>query len=142
MKRWLALITTVFGLCLLGSLACAKSIDIPPSEVIVDSQPNGLDNNLAPDKVNRTKTLSPPGDIKFPESNTTEESTSQAVGESLRNEPNGDITIITKSNNAYTDAQKLETLEELTGEIDKLIESLKNLEDVPDSELSFEWQGS
>jgi len=41
---------------------------------------------------------------------------------------------ITKSDNIYTDAQKLETLNELTGEIDKLIERINNLEDAQDSD--------
>jgi len=48
------------------------------------------------------------------------------------------VNVITKSDNIYTDAQKLGTLNELTGEIDKLIESINNLEDAQDSELIFD----
>ena len=61
---------------------------------------------------------------------------SASEGEKLGNETN--VNVITKSDNVYTDEQKLETLNELTGEIDKLIESINNLEDAQDSELIFD----
>ena len=57
-------------------------------------------------------------------------------GEKIGNKVN--VNVITKSDNIYTDAQKLETLNELTGEIDKLIDSINNLEDAQDSDLIFD----
>lgn len=46
--------------------------------------------------------------------------------------------IIVQSDNAVTDAEKLAVLNELQSEIDNLIDSLNNLEDASDSELTFE----
>jgi len=77
---------------------------------------------------------------------------SQASGESNISDQSGSggsqsasgtntgVTVISKSDNVYTDAQKQQTLNELTGEIDKLIESINSLDEAQNSELTFAWK--
>lgn len=66
-------------------------------------------------------------------SQTTPAASEQSVGAA-----NSGVTVISKSDNVYTDAQKQQTLTELQGEIDKLIESINNLDEAQDSQLTFD----
>jgi ABC-type Fe3+-hydroxamate transport system substrate-binding protein len=53
-------------------------------------------------------------------------------------EPAGNASVIVQSNNAITDAEKQQILNELNSEIDSLINSLNGLEDATDADLTFE----
>lgn len=108
---------------------------------LTDNQMNNLaDNQMnksADNQVNGSESTKSADENKSKEIYISEDSTPPAVNEQPRKETNVGISIITKSDNIYTDTQKMETLNQLTGEIDKLIESLNNLDGVPDSELTF-----
>ena len=112
MKKRIALFSVILALSLFGCVACSENTIVPLS---------------AKDQMKSSEAM---------KANTIEGSASPAEGEQPGDETN--VNIITKSDNIYTDAQKLETLNELTGEIEKLIESINNLEDAQDSELIFE----
>ena len=114
MKKRIALFSVILALSLFGYVIYTKGTTVP------------LSKETAEDQLKSTETMKPLG----------EGSTSPAEGEQPANQTN--VNIITKSDNIYTDAQKQEILNQLTEEIDKLIQSINNLEDAQDSELIFD----
>lgn len=164
MKRGVVIFSTFLVFSLFSCVACVKNAAVPSSKVIVDEQKGLTDNQVnnltdnqvgnltdnqvsnltdnqmnksADNQVNGSESTKSADENKSKEIYISEDSTPPAVNEQPRKETNVGISIITKSDNIYTDTQKMETLNQLTGEIDKLIESLNNLDGVPDSELTF-----
>lgn len=114
MKKRIALFSVILALSILGYVAYTKSTTVP------------LSKETAQDQMESTETMKLLG----------EGSASPAGGEQPANQTN--VNIITKSDNIYTDAQKQEILNQLTEEIDQLIQGINNLEDAQDSELIFD----
>jgi len=110
------------SLLLIGG--CAKnSVTVPPGNQMKSE-------GSAP---NESSESSSPGQGSSSPGNSESGSGSDSGGVS-----HGGTSIIVKSDNAITDADKLEVLGELETEIDALVTSLNNLEDAPDTELTYE----
>ncbi|OCZ49851.1 hypothetical protein [Dehalobacter sp. TeCB1] len=115
MKKSMIGLSMAIALVIFGCAACAQSSSDLPVKQTAEGQ-----------VVNSDKT-------GITASQTTSDATEQYVGGT-----NSGVTILTKSDNVYTDAQKQQTLKELSGEIDKLIESINNLDEAQDSQLTFD----
>jgi|GEM_PF-2671996 len=125
MKKGMVRISIVVALVIFSCVACAKSAaDLPAKQA-------------AEDQMSSSEKTESSGEIKSGEIITSEEPASAWTQQSASGTNSG-VTVISKSENVYTDAQKQQTLKELTGEIDKLIESINNLEEAQDSELTFD----
>ncbi|XCH79126.1 MAG: hypothetical protein WHF31_00150 [Candidatus Dehalobacter alkaniphilus] len=115
MKKSMIALSMVIALVIFSCTACAQSSSDLPAKQTAESQ-----------GVNSDKT------------GTTASQTTSAATEQSAGGTDSGVTVITKSDNVYTDAQKQQTLNELTGEIDKLIESINNLDEAQDSQLTFD----
>ncbi|EGW39058.1 hypothetical protein [Desulfosporosinus sp. OT] len=111
MKKWIFLISVTLALSIFGSVACAKNTTIPVSKVISEDQRKSAETKKAS------------GEILTEQTNTSEGSTTPAVGELQANETDEGISIITKSDNVNSNAPNQETINETDGGITIIMKS-------------------
>ncbi|RJE49178.1 MULTISPECIES: hypothetical protein [unclassified Dehalobacter] len=114
MKKKIIWVSIAAVLLIFSCVACAKSSSGLPAKQAADSQAANSGQTGTSKEINPS-------------------STKQSLDGT-----NSGVSVISKSDNVYTDAQKQQTLNELSGEIDKLIESINNLDEAQDSELTFD----
>lgn len=117
MKKGMIPISIVVAFVLFSCVACANSPADLPAKQAAEEQVSGSQTSG--------------------ESGSSDKTASAGSQQSASGTDSG-VTVISKSDNVYTDAQKQQNLNELTEEIDKLIESINSLDEAQDSELTFD----
>jgi len=142
MKKSIAWISIIAVLVMFSSLGCAKNTaDISTKPTDKGTKAAG-EIQSGQNSSGEVKLGDNPEGVKSeetqPGSTNSSVKTTNTETQQSQNTENSGVTVISKSDNVYSDAQKQQTLEDLTSEIDKLIDSIESLDDVQDSELSFE----
>lgn len=140
MKKSIAIISVIVVLMMFSSSGCAKNTaDIPAKSADALNSGNKASGEIQSGQNNPENN---PEEVKpeepQPQSTNGSEEETNTEAQQAQNTANSGVTVISKSDNVYSDAQKQQTLKDLTSEIESLIDSIESLDDVQDSELNFE----